>query len=358
MDTQEAQQIMQWAENEALVEWQVARLATSCNEVANTAQSPAVRREALRLKAAYGTSSYAVLSGRNPLVQMLDLVAMAELSALVWAEEGRAVSTFGAKSSPVEMALLEIRERVRAHALAQMSVDELREVGEMVRAWRKAHPGPVVVEFIRFEAFADEIAGSMGKPADLGGLLGRISGGARNVELLGERALFLTSRMPRLAEWHAEAAAANLLAQQELAEAVGAMKQLGELPRAVPEHLKALQMLDSRLAAMPAELAGAVAKQPVLKETLAEVEQAGQQIKALEGSVTALEKSITTLGNHLPPLAAAVHPDALRQLADHTGGVASVQVRSMILLAVACAAALLVLHALLRRWSHKPQLRE
>jgi uncharacterized membrane protein YdfJ with MMPL/SSD domain len=148
------------------------------------------------------------------------------------------------------------------------------------------------------------------------------------------------------------------IAQQELAEAVGAMKQLGELPRAVPEHLKALQMLDSRLAAMPAELAGAVAKQPVLKETLAEVEQAGQQIKALEGSVTALEKSITTLGNHLPPLAAAVHPDALRQLADHTGGVASFQVRSMILLAVACAAALLVLHALLRRWSHKPQLRE
>jgi len=204
---------VKWAENEALVEWQVSRLAASCNEIATATLSPAARREALRLKAAYGTSSYAIVSGSSALVQALDLTAMAALSHQVWVEEGRAASEFGALAKPVERAMSEIRERTRAHALKHLSADELRGVEEMVRAWRMGNPGPVVVEFIRFEAFADEFAGSLGKSADLGGLFGRIAGTAQNVEMLGERALFLISRMPRLAEWHAEAAGRHVCAR-------------------------------------------------------------------------------------------------------------------------------------------------
>jgi hypothetical protein len=188
----EEQQLLKWAANLSLVEWQVARLAASCNEVATATPSPAARREALRLKAAFATSSYAILSGRNVLVQVLDCLAMAALSQQVWIEEGRAASEFGAQSKLVEAAFQEIQERTRVHALTLLSPDELREVEEMVRAWRKTHPGPVVAEFIRFEAFADEIARSFGNPSDLVGLFGKIAGGAHNVELLGERAVFLS----------------------------------------------------------------------------------------------------------------------------------------------------------------------
>ena len=62
---------MQWLENEALVEWAVARLAAACNEVATATASPAATREALRFKAAFATSGYSIMSGRNPLVQVL-----------------------------------------------------------------------------------------------------------------------------------------------------------------------------------------------------------------------------------------------------------------------------------------------
>jgi len=354
----EEQQVLKWAENEALVEWQVARLAASCNEVAATTQSPAARREALRLKAAYATSSYAILSGRNVLVQVLDFVAMAALTYQVWVEEGRAGSEFGAQAKPVEAAISGIRERTRAHALTHISADELREVEEMVRAWRKAHPGPVVVEFIRFEAFADEFASSARNPSDLGGLFGRIAGGAHNVELLGERGLVLVSRMPRLAEWHAEAAAANVLAQPQVADAMTALKRLGELQQVLPDQLKTLHALDLRLASMPAELAAAVAKQPELKEALAQVEQTGQQIKALEGGVASLDKSVSTLATQLAQLTSATQPASLQQLADKTGDAFLVRARFLLLAATACAAALILLHALLRRWSTRPQPQE
>ena len=355
--SREEQQAQTWAENEALVEWQVARLATSCDEVANTTRSPAARREALRLKVAYATSSYSVLAGRNVLVQVLDFFAMAALTHQVWVEEGRTVSEFGAEAKPVEVALLAIRERARKHALTQISAEELREVEEMVRAWRKAHPGPVLVEFIRFEAFADEIATSVRNPADLGGLFGRIAGGAHNVELLGERALVLMSRMPRLAEWHTEAAAANVLVEQQVVDATTALKQLGQLQHTLPLQLQTLKEIDLRLGSMPAELAGAVAKQPELKEALSRMDQASQQIKALEGGVGTLEKSVNTLAAQLAQLTASTQPAAVQQLTDKTSDTLMARARSLLLLATACAAALLLLQALLRRWSKNAQCR-
>ena len=355
----ETPELVKWVlENEALVEWQVGLLAAGCNEVAASARSPAARREALRVKAAYATSSCAIATGSNPLVQVLDLLALATLSHQVWVEEGRAAAQFGAQATPVVLAFTQIRERTREHARKHLSATELQEVEAMVCAWRKAHPGLAVVEFIRFDAFADELAASVGKGSDLGGLLGRVSGQVQSVQFLGERALLLAGRTPRLAEWHAEAAAANVLAQPEVADAMTALKQLGELQRTLPEQFKALQALDARLAAMPAELAGAVAKQPELKMALAQVEQTGQQMKELEGGVRALEKSVGTLATQLAQLNSAADPKSLQQLADTTGTAVMRQARSLVLLATGCAAAVVVLQALLRRWSRQAQARK
>jgi hypothetical protein len=346
-----AQEVVKWAETKALVEWQVSRLASSCNEVATSTPSAAARREALRLKAAYATSSYAIVSGSIPLVQTLDLTAMATLCHQIWIEEGRAAAEFGPQAKPVELAFWDIRERTRAHALKEMSADELRGVEDTVLAWRKAHPGPVVMEFIRFEAFADEIADSVGKSADLGGLFGRITGKMQNVEMLGERALFLTSRMPRLAEWHAEAAAANVLAQREFGEAMASLKQLGEMQRLLPEQIK---VLDTRLAAMPQELAGALGRQPEVKEALAHLQQTGQRVDSLGTNVQNLERSVITLDAQLAQLNMAARADTLQQLADRTADKLLRHARSLILLATGCALVVVVVQALLRRWCRPP----
>lgn len=345
---------VQWLENEALIEWAVARLAAACNEVATATASSAARREALRFKAAFATSGYSIMSGRNPLVQVLDFVATAGLLHQVWIVEGRAASEFGTLAPPIEQALLDIRERARTHALTRMSANELRAVEEMVRTWREAHPRAGVVEFIRFEAFADEYTRQLGKTPDLGGMFGRIAGGALSLEVLGERALILLSRMPRLAEWHAEAAAANILARPDLTEALSAVRQLGEMQRVLPQALKALDALDSRLAALPAALAGAVGQQPELQEALAQVEQTGRKLNALEATVASLEKSVDALSAQLAQVNSSIQPAALQPLADGAVSALTRQARSLVLLATGCAAAIVVLHALLRRWGNPP----
>ncbi len=345
--------LAKWAATEALIEWQVARLAAACNEVADTTDSATARREALRFKAAYATSSYAIQAGRSPLVQALDLAAMSKLIHDVWIIDGRAKEQFGAQAQPVISALAEIRKRDRSHSLSYLSERELDAVEGMVETWRKNHPGPFVGEFIRFEAFADEVAAELGKTEDIGGMMGRLAGEANNATYLGERALLLTSRMPRLAEWHAEAAASNVLARKDLIATLASLQQLGELQRTLPEQIK---VLDDRLSILPAELVAAVTNEPQLKALLAKLEQADQQVKSMESTVQCLEQSVTVLSAQLGQLNTTTHPDAMRQLSGETLGIISMHGRSLILLAALCTAGLVLLHTVLRHWSTRRSL--
>ena len=354
-ETLEREQTAKWMQNLALIEWQVARMAAGCHEAASSSQSSRARREASRLSASYALSSYALSTGPSILVQVLSLVAMAELYNQVWVEEGRAATEFGEQSKPVEAAVVEIRQRVREHAGKYLSSGEIGSVEELVHAWRKAHPAVRDVGFIRFDAFAEEYASAAGRTVDTGGMFGRITGEARNLEFLGERLLLVMNRMPRLAEWQAEAFAADLLDEPEIVDTFATIKQVGELQGPLLEGLKSLEALDQRLASMPSNLALAITQQPELKDGLAEVQNTVQRVQALEQSVRALEKSVNSLDTHLTQIATSVHPDTLRQLTDHAAGVAWTRVRSILLLTTACGAALLVLHALLRQWKSPPQ---
>jgi len=189
-------------------------------------------------------------------------------------------------------------------------------------------------------------------------MFGRIAGGALSLEMVGERALILLSRMPRLAEWHAEAATANLLARPDLTEALGALKRLGEMQQVLPKALTALDAVDSRLAAIPAALAGAVGKQPELQEALAQVEQTGRKLNDLEATVASLEKSVSALSARLAQVSSSIQPAALQPLADGVVNALMRQARLLVLLATGCAAAIVVLHALLGRRGNKRVLPE
>lgn len=344
-------------ENLAFIEWQVARMAAACHEAATASQSSHARREASRLTASYALSSYTFASRRTPIVQALSLAAMAELYFLVWVEEGKAVKEFGEHSKAVEGAIVEIRERVQEHAGKQVSAEALGSVGEIVRAWRKAHPKVRDVELIRFDALAEEAARETERTANAGGMFGKITGEARNMEFLGERLLMVMNRMPRLAEWQAEAFAGSLLDEPQVVEAFASVKQLGELQRLLPERLKSIEALEQRLASMPSDLASALTQQPELKEALGQVQNSVQQVQVLEQSVRALESSVKSLDTHLTQLATSLRPETLRELTEHAGVVARSRARSTVLLATACGAGLLILHALLRRWNNPPQLR-
>jgi hypothetical protein len=87
--------------------------------------------------------------------------------------------------------------------------------------------------------------------------------------------------------------------------------------------------------AKPAETA---AHTPSIKETLTAVNQIAHELKLIDARLGKLEQSLAGVDASLKPVGAIAEPAALRQL---------------ILLAEACGAGLIVLHALLRRWSSR-----
>jgi hypothetical protein len=77
---------------------------------------------------------------------------------------------------------------------------------------------------------------------------------------------------------------------------------------------------------------------PSIKETLTAVKQISHELTLIEGRLGKLEQSLVGVDASLKPVGAIAQPAALREL---------------VLLAAACGAGLIVLHALLRRWANR-----
>ncbi|RPH43436.1 MAG: hypothetical protein EHM87_13785 [Burkholderiales bacterium] len=93
-----------------------------------------------------------------------------------------------------------------------------------------------------------------------------------------------------------------------------------------------------------------------LEHALASLEKS---VGGIGGSLASLEKSVGSIDGTLAPVGALVRPEGLRAaldpIVDSTLDRAFDRARGLLLLATACAAGLIVLHALMRRWTARPQ---
>lgn len=88
-------------------------------------------------------------------------------------------------------------------------------------------------------------------------------------------------------------------------------------------------------AASAARSADPEAQTPSIRDTLAAVTEISRELKRIDARLGQLEQSLAGVNASLEPVGAIARPAALREL---------------ILLATACGAGLIVLHAMLRRW--------
>jgi len=93
-------------------------------------------------------------------------------------------------------------------------------------------------------------------------------------------------------------------------------------------------------ASTAAEPAVPEAHTPSVKETMAAVGQISHELKLIEARLGKIETSVAGVNASLAPVGVLAQPGALREL---------------ILMATACGAGLIVLHAALRRWRSSPR---
>jgi hypothetical protein len=90
---------------------------------------------------------------------------------------------------------------------------------------------------------------------------------------------------------------------------------------------------------------------PSIAATLGAVQEISRELKRIDDRLGLLERSVAGVDASLKPVGALTQPDALQAAVGRGGAGMLERARARILLVTLCAAALLVLHALLRRWN-------
>ncbi len=347
--SQSAQQIIvEWIQNRNVAEWILARLAGACWDVSQKKASAEARFEILELRANYASSCMSMMNGITPRSQIVGMAILTEMVHRVWVVEGRAATLLGAEAAPLEAALGEIRKGMLTECLRYFSQEEVDRIMKGVESWRAAHPGRMDVTFLRFDTTTDEVAKTLGNVGDdPGGLFGSLDGRLYNALLLGERMIFQLSRMPRLVEWHTEAALAAALSQQEVQAAVHSLKSFERLEPVLTSESDRFQ---STLNAMPERLTEALVHQPEIVGLLKTSRELEVRLGALENTVETFDKTVSQLSERLGSLTAAAEPGSVSTTAAEAMTAMLQPLRSMVLLLLGGAAGLILLHAALRRW--------
>lgn len=295
--------------NDAFCEWHVARMASACDQIAARTTSPQARYEALRLKASQASAYYAIVTGTNPLVQILNLNVLLQLTYDKWITEDLAEKTFGPDAALLKTALDESVQRNHATVMNMMTVKEYDALSALVVQWRAANPQVEEIDYIRFADFAKEMSKGFSQDQSSGGFFDDLRSTAEGVfdaRMLGERALFLASRLPRVAAWNVEAQIAGTMIQVE--------KRMGDVT----------SRMDGTLAAMA----------------------------SLEKSVDRLRQSVASLEGALSNLGNAYSPETVEHLVRDSRDAAFAEVRTMVYRITICLAALILFYALLKRFLH------
>lgn len=338
----------------AFGEWYLARLAVACDQIATHEATPEARHAALQLKATQAAAVYSIGSGPNPIVGVLDMAVLVNLTHRKWVQEKLAQQTFGPDAALLEEALNDAMKRGHENALRVISETELKAVEVSVEQWRAENPKIVDIEFIRFEDFVDEMAHSLtpAEKTDFLATLHTAAEGLTEARLLGERSMFLMTRMPRLIAWQIDAQLSGVLQQPEARKATTDLSQLTLKVSAMSDELA---RVNGQLDLFPQKLSDAVASRGEIKQALSAAneaigrsESAIKELNSLTASLTSLQESTNRLGEKLDQVMKAADPMAMQKMATEGKEIAVREAKSLIYLITGCLAALLILHALLR----------
>lgn len=234
-------------------------------------------------------ASLDVAVGPNPSVAIMDMLVLCSLET--WALEHHWAG-FGI---PLEAGLAGAKQLANARdALWEQAADHLK-VAELVRlralidAWITRHPDQSIVSFVRLADFAsDRNQLTLAERADAGGLLeelNEVSVAVDDARLLGERALWYSSRYPYVLGQQAEMTALRLT--QSISIQVAAQREaiLGGVAKEREAIISSLSEQERTLTPVLAEARGTIAEARALSAELQKV------IAAIDGLVARFDNT-------------------------------------------------------------------
>ena len=234
-------------------------------------------------------ASLDVAVGPNPSVAIMDMLVLCSLETWSlehhWAGVGLPLEAglAGAKQ------LANARDALWEQAADHLKVAELARLRALVDAWITRHPDQGIVSFVRLADFAsDRNQLTLAERADAGGLLeelNEVSVAVDDARLLGERALWYSSRYPYVLGQQAEMTALRLT--QSISIQVAAQREaiLGGVAKEREAIISSLSEQERTLTPVLAEARGTIAEARALSAELQKV------IAAIDGLVARFDNT-------------------------------------------------------------------
>lgn len=207
--------------------------------------SPEERLAAHNWRITQAAAAYTIASGSNPVVNALDMIALATLSRMV-VEDYRTDSLFRVRAAP----LLEVHRSLERQAWTLvegvLDLDQTNQLRTLIEQWHAEHPGARSVSQVRFADFAAIV----GRPSDdahgsgsLFALIGldplrNLDPAVRELEQtrqLAERTIYYLQRAPSLLDMQVERLAYQLAVMPEAKQTLAGVERVSVAAAAIGE---------------------------------------------------------------------------------------------------------------------------
>jgi hypothetical protein len=234
------------------------RIAQAMDEVLATDANDAAADQALRLGLLYGTSALDIAAEPLPALGVVDMMVFLRLNHQVllehWVPNG-----LGERGQSFVQAFERAEEQLSPIADKILDSAQQKTIYALVDDWRRANPKMFRVEAVRLTDFSKYAgAEATARAEELGGVLASVKAATQTADqalLLGERAMFLATRMPFLLRLQVRVAGRDemrdakvlVTSTESLAKSVGELapmvKQLPALVTATTDAARATDRL-------------------------------------------------------------------------------------------------------------------
>lgn len=285
------------------------------DEIKRSTTNPEVRATAQSLKVRSNANAMAIAAGRNPAVNLLDMLVFVSLGRHA-VENHWVPEVFGSSGEPLVKTYRKLENEVWKISARVLTEDQQKTLRNLIQEWIAANPGQYYIAAIRLSDFVEVQGMSPAGQMKAGMLLADIDKALAVAEqglLVSERALFFVERLPRLVTLQTE------LIFDEIATAPDAEQVRNDLGK--------LSEASERLSLAVADLPRSVTEERratvdhVFSHFRAERSQLMNDLASQEGRLQGLFKEVVGLIDRVTPMTeklnATIHSaDALFRLVD------------------------------------------
>jgi hypothetical protein len=185
--------------------------------------SRSARLEASRNRFYPLSSAFQIASGPNPGIALLDMVVLVTLNRIVWEEHWRP-QVFGDPAETMVAGFRKLEADIWSIAQKVLTEAQQEELREVIMEWRRENPKETRVNYIRLSDFGVLRQDSpLALATRTGGLFPEVAEAARaadEIRLLGDRAMYLLSRMQVLSNMQTDLVYEEMLSQPEITQIV------------------------------------------------------------------------------------------------------------------------------------------